>query len=82
MAMAISTTVAEPLEPRRSQIERLVSDRVEQAFRAEELAGLRLATRLLLIALAVIALWLFAGSRRRACSFSRRSWRCTRCSRC
>jgi adenylate cyclase len=59
MGMAVSTTVAEPLEPRRSEIERLVSDRVERAFRAEELAGLKLATRLLLVALAVIALWLF-----------------------
>jgi adenylate cyclase len=59
MAVAVSTTTAEPLEPRRAQLERLVSDPVEQAFRAEELAGLRLATRMLLIALAVIALWLF-----------------------
>ncbi|MGH6903707.1 MAG: adenylate/guanylate cyclase domain-containing protein, partial [Geminicoccaceae bacterium] len=57
--MAVSTTVAEPLEPRRSEIERLVSDRVERAFRAEELAGLKLATRMLLIALAVIGVWLF-----------------------
>jgi adenylate cyclase len=58
-AMAVSTTIAEPFEPRRAQLERLVSDRVEDAFRAEELAGLRLATRLLLAALAVIAIWLF-----------------------
>ena len=59
MAMAVSTTVAEPLEPRRAQLERLVSDRVARALRAEELAGLRLATRLLIAAVAVIALWLF-----------------------
>jgi len=53
-----TTTIAEP-QPRRAQLERLVSDRVERALRAEELAGLRLATRLLLVALAVIAIWLF-----------------------
>ena len=56
--MAASVTIAEA-PPRREQVERLVSDRVEQAFRAEELAGLRLATYALLIALALIALWLF-----------------------
>jgi adenylate cyclase len=57
--MAASITIAEPLEPRRAQLERMVSAPVERAFRAEELAGLRLATRMLLIALAVIALWLY-----------------------
>ena len=58
MATAVSTTIVEP-QPRRAELERLVSDRVERAFRAEELAGLRLATHLLLAALAVIAVWLF-----------------------
>jgi adenylate cyclase len=59
MAIAATTTLVEPLEPRRAELERLVSDRVERAFRAEELAGLKLATRVLLVALAVIAVWLF-----------------------
>jgi adenylate cyclase len=59
MAIASSSIVVEPPQPRRAQLERLVSDRVERAFRAEELAGLRLATRLFLAALAVIAVWLF-----------------------
>ncbi|MGH6898337.1 MAG: adenylate/guanylate cyclase domain-containing protein [Geminicoccaceae bacterium] len=57
--MAASVSISEPLPPRREQLAELVSDRVERAFRAEELAGLKLATRMLLIALAVIALWLF-----------------------
>jgi adenylate cyclase len=58
MATAVSTITAEP-QPRRAELERLVSGRVERAFRAEERAGLRLATRLLLAALAVIGVWLF-----------------------
>jgi adenylate cyclase len=58
MATAVSTITAEP-QPRRAELERLVSGRVERAFRAEERAGLRLATHLLLAALAVIGVWLF-----------------------
>jgi adenylate cyclase len=59
MAMATTSSIAEPSPPRRAELERLVSDRVERAFQAEELAGLKLATWLFLGAIAVIALWLF-----------------------
>ncbi len=44
---------------RRERVERLVSGRLEAAFRIERLAALRLATRARLGALVVIALWLF-----------------------
>jgi hypothetical protein len=57
--MAARVTIGEA-PPRRAQLEQLVSSRLEPAFRAEELAGLRLATRALLVALALIALWLSA----------------------
>jgi adenylate cyclase len=57
--MAASVSISDSLPAGREQLTQLVSDRVERAFRLEELAGLKLATRMLLIALAVIALWLF-----------------------
>ena len=57
--MAASVSISDSLPSGREQLTQLVSDRVERAFRVEELAGLKLATRMLLIALAVIALWLF-----------------------
>jgi adenylate cyclase len=57
--MAHAATITDEIGGRRQRVERLVSERLAEAFRAEELAGLRLATRAQLIALAVIALWLF-----------------------
>ena len=39
------------------------SERLEQAFRAEELAGLRLAARARLMALVVVAVWLFVWTK-------------------
>jgi adenylate cyclase len=57
--MAQAATLASQLGGRRERVERLVSKRVEDAFRAEQLAGLRLATRAQLIGLAVIAAWLY-----------------------
>jgi len=54
-----AATIARPGADRRQQVERLVSTRLDAAFRTEELAGLKVATRALLIALAIIALWLF-----------------------
>ncbi len=56
--MAQTATLTSPLGGRRERVERLVSKRVDDAFRAEQLAAVRLATRAKLIALAVIALWL------------------------
>jgi adenylate cyclase len=57
--MAQAATVAGTIGGRRQRVERLVSERLADAFRAEELAGLKLATRAKLIALVVIAFWLF-----------------------
>ncbi len=57
--MAQTAILASQLGGRRARVERLVSKRVEDAFRTEQLAGLRLATRAQLIALAVIATWLY-----------------------
>ncbi len=57
--MAQAASLSSQLGGRRERVERLVSERLEKAFRAEQRAGLRLATRALLIALAVTALWLF-----------------------
>jgi adenylate cyclase len=57
--MAHAATITGQIGGRRQRIERLVSERLAEAFRAEELAGLKLATRAKLIALAVIAFWLF-----------------------
>ncbi len=57
--MAQAATITGQIDGRRQRVEQLVSERLAEAFRAEELAGLKLATRAQLIALAVIALWLF-----------------------
>jgi adenylate cyclase len=57
--MAHAATMTDQIGGRRQRVERLVSERLAEAFRAEELAGLKLATRAKLIALAVIAFWLF-----------------------
>jgi adenylate cyclase len=56
--MAEVTTFASEFGGRRERVERLVSNRLDSAFRAEQLAAVRLATRAKLIALVVIALWL------------------------
>ena len=53
--MAQTATLTSQFGGRRERVERLVSKRVEDAFRAEQLAGIRLATRAKLGALAVIA---------------------------
>ena len=57
--MAQTATLTSQPGGRRERLERLVSKRVGDAFRAEQLAAVRLATRAQLVALAVIALWLF-----------------------
>ena len=57
--MAQTATLTSQPGGRRERVERLVSKRVEDAFRSEQLAAVRLATRAQLIALAVIALWLY-----------------------
>jgi adenylate cyclase len=54
-----SATLAPPVAKRQQQAHDLVSTHLDRAFHDEELAGLRLATRALLIALVVIAGWLF-----------------------
>lgn len=80
--MAAGVSISDALLPRREQLAELVEDRVERAFRAEELAGLKLATRLLLIALAVIAIWLFVWVAPPRVLFLERSSRRSRCSPC
>ncbi len=57
--MAQTAHITRPIGSRRERAEHLVTARLEQAFRAEELAGLKLAMRAQLIALIVIAGWLF-----------------------
>lgn len=57
--MVQAATIAGPGAEQRQRVERLVSNRLDAAFQAEELAGLKVATRALLIALAIIAVWLF-----------------------
>ena len=52
--MVQAATIARPGADRRQQVEQLVSTRLDAAFRAEELAGLKVATRALLIALAIL----------------------------
>ena len=54
-----TVTTASLVAEDRQRDEDLVSTRLAKAFRDEELVGLELATRALLIALVVIAIWLF-----------------------
>jgi adenylate cyclase len=56
--MAQAATFASQSGGRRERVERLVSNRLDSAFRAEQLAAVRLASQAKLGALVVIALWL------------------------
>jgi adenylate cyclase len=57
--MARAATIDDPAAVRLERLHRLVAPQVDQALRAEELAGLELATRGLLLALVLTAGWLF-----------------------